>query len=158
MSSRRGRAENNIPMPLWTFRIFGHAVWANECPHHFPTYMNNIFNKQLRKFILVFLDDFLIYNKTWDDHEAFGYNFEDYVGAVSLCQNVKMRVWVDKDFLFRTHNEHKGSIGSLGKDSDNIGLAHTPKTLTELRGFLGNCSYYQRFVKGFSQLSAPVHL
>jgi hypothetical protein len=31
----------------------------------------------------------------------------------------------------------------------------TPKTLTELKGFLGICSYYRRFVKGFSQLCAP---
>jgi hypothetical protein len=32
----------------------------------------------------------------------------------------------------------------------------TPKNLTELRGFFGLCSYYQRFVKGFSQLGAPL--
>jgi hypothetical protein len=32
----------------------------------------------------------------------------------------------------------------------------TPKTLTELKGFFGICSYYRRFVKGFSQLCAPL--
>jgi hypothetical protein len=32
----------------------------------------------------------------------------------------------------------------------------TPKTLTELRGFLGMCTYYRKFVKGFSQLCAPL--
>jgi hypothetical protein len=32
----------------------------------------------------------------------------------------------------------------------------TPKTLTELRGFLGLCTYYRKFVKGFSQLCAPL--
>jgi hypothetical protein len=32
----------------------------------------------------------------------------------------------------------------------------TPKTLTELRGFLGICTYYRKFVKGFSQLCAPL--
>jgi hypothetical protein len=32
----------------------------------------------------------------------------------------------------------------------------TPKTLTELRGFLGICRYYRKFVKGFSQLCAPL--
>ena len=32
----------------------------------------------------------------------------------------------------------------------------TPKTLTELKGFLGKCCYYKRFVKGFSQLCAPL--
>jgi hypothetical protein len=32
----------------------------------------------------------------------------------------------------------------------------TPKTLTELRGFLGMCTYYRKFFKGFSQLSASL--
>jgi hypothetical protein len=32
----------------------------------------------------------------------------------------------------------------------------TPKTLTELKGFLGICFYYRRFVKGFSQLCTPL--
>ena len=32
----------------------------------------------------------------------------------------------------------------------------TPKTLTELRVFLGMCTYYRKFVKGFSQLCAPL--
>ena len=32
----------------------------------------------------------------------------------------------------------------------------TPKTVTELKGFLGLCTYYRRYVKGFSQFSAPL--
>jgi hypothetical protein len=34
----------------------------------FHSCMNHIFNKQLRKFSLLFLDDLLIYNKTWEEH------------------------------------------------------------------------------------------
>jgi hypothetical protein len=30
--------------------------------------MNHIFNKQLRKFLLVFFDDLLFYNRTWEEH------------------------------------------------------------------------------------------
>ena len=30
--------------------------------------MNNVFHSQLRRFLLVFFDDILIYSKTWDDH------------------------------------------------------------------------------------------
>ena len=32
----------------------------------------------------------------------------------------------------------------------------TPKNVTELKGFLGLCTYYRRFTKGFSQLAAPL--
>ena len=31
-----------------------------------------------------------------------------------------------------------------------------PKSLTELRGFIGICTYYRKFVKGFSQLTSPL--
>ena len=34
----------------------------------FQSYMNHVFNKQLRKYLLVFFDDLLIYNRTWKEH------------------------------------------------------------------------------------------
>jgi hypothetical protein len=37
-------------------------------PATFQSCMNHIFNKQLRKFLLVFFDDLLIYNRTWKEH------------------------------------------------------------------------------------------
>jgi hypothetical protein len=39
-----------------------------NAPTTFQSCMNHVFNKQLRKFLLVFFDDLLIYIKTWEDH------------------------------------------------------------------------------------------
>jgi hypothetical protein len=37
-------------------------------PTAFQSCMNHVFNKQLRKYLLVIFDDLLIYNKTWEEH------------------------------------------------------------------------------------------
>jgi hypothetical protein len=39
-----------------------------NAPTTFQSCMNHVFNKQLRKHLLVFFDDLLIYNKTWEEH------------------------------------------------------------------------------------------
>jgi hypothetical protein len=41
-----------------------------NAPTTFHSCMNHIFNKQLRKFLLVFFDDIMIYNRTWEEHLA----------------------------------------------------------------------------------------
>ena len=48
----------------WVLLPFGLCI----APATFQSLMNDIFRSYLRKFILVFFDDILVYNKTWNDH------------------------------------------------------------------------------------------
>jgi hypothetical protein len=97
---------------------------------------------------LVFLDDILIYNRTWDEHLA---HLEENLGimqAQSLYAKESKCEFGMRELLYLGHiiSEQEKIMAILDWP--------TPKNLTELKGFFGLCSYYRRFVRGFSQLGA----
>jgi hypothetical protein len=120
----------------------------------FQSCMNHLFNKQLRKFILVFFDDLLIYSKTWEDH------FKHVDQILSIMEEQSLYAKESKcefgmiEVLYLGHIIGEKGVQVHQEKIQAILHWPTPKTLTKLKGFLGICSYYRRFVKGFSQLCA----
>lgn len=109
--------------------------------------MNHIFNKQLRKFLLVFFDDILIYSKTWEEHLR---HIDEILGIM------------ESQFLYAKASKCEFGMTEilyLGHMISAKGVAFLDwppsQNLSDLRGFFGLCSYYRRFVKGFSQLGSP---
>jgi len=67
-----------------------------------------------------------------------------------------VRVWADRDALLGAH--HIGTDGVKVHEEKIWAIWDwpEPRDVTTLRGFLGICTYYRKFVKGFSQLAAPL--
>jgi hypothetical protein len=125
-----------------------------NAPATFQSCMNHIFRDQLRKSVLVFFDDILIYSRSWKEHmrhldevlsimEAhslyakeskckFGMTELLYLGQIISAQGVQV------------HQERIRAILDW----------RTPKNVIELRSFFRLGSYYSQFVRGFSQLGA----
>jgi hypothetical protein len=119
----------------------------NNAPSTFQSLMNSIFKPFLRKFVLVFFDDTLIYNKSSEEHVQ-------HVDIVLQLLEEQQIYANPSNFSFGVQEvEYLGHIVSHegGKVDPNKIKSMTkwtiPKALKKLRGFLGLASYYHKFVK-----------
>ncbi|XP_057812846.2 uncharacterized protein LOC131026858 [Cryptomeria japonica] len=127
-----------------------------NAPATFQSCMNRIFNKQLRKLVLVFFDDILIYNHTWEDHIRHLEEVLSIMESQSLFAKLSKYEFGLIEILYLGHVT---SADGVKEDEEKIRAIRdwpSPQNITELRGFLGLCAYYRRFVRGFPQLAAPL--
>nr|GEY72308.1 putative reverse transcriptase domain-containing protein [Tanacetum cinerariifolium] len=95
--------------------------------------MNRVCKPYLDKFVIVFIDDILIYMKNEQEHE----------------EHLKLILELLKREQFQGIHVDPAKIDSI-KDWAS------PKTATEIRQFLGLAGYYRRFIEGFSKIARPM--
>jgi hypothetical protein len=127
-----------------------------NAPSTFQSLMNDIFRPYLRKFVLIFFDDILIYSLTLDDHLC-------HLRTVfSLLQKHSLFVKKSKCSFASSAVEYLGHIVSkdgVAADPSKIQAMvewPIPKTIKALRGFLGLTGYYRNFVRDYGTISAPL--
>ena len=125
-------------------------------PATFQSCMNRIFNKQLRKYLLVFFDDLLIYSRTWEEHLKHLNEVLSIMEEQSLFAKQSKCEFGMMEKLYSGHVVNQYGVQVHQERIQAILDWPPPKSLTDLRGFFGLCCYYNIFVKGFSQLSAPL--
>ena len=118
--------------------------------------MNEVFRPYLDKSVVVYLDDILIYSRTWEDHLRHISEVLDRLRAhqlyakISKCEFGKARV----DFLGHVVSE-KG-VGVDAKKIEAIQTWPPPQNVHDLRAFLGLANYYRRFVANYSKMTLPL--
>ena len=126
-----------------------------NAPSTFQGLMNSIFKPFLRKFVLVFFDDILIYNKSWKDH------VEHVDKALQLLEEKQLYAKISKCFFGVQEVEYLGHIVSHGVKVDPSKIKaikewKIPTSIKHLRGFLGLTRYYCKFVKNYGRIEAPL--
>ena len=127
-----------------------------NAPSTFQSLMNNIFQPYLRKFILVFFDDILIYSRSFSDH------IHHLSIALQVLRENLLYAKSNKCFFGHSSIEYLGHVISSGgvyTDPQKVAAVRdwpTPITLKQLRGFLGLTGYYRRFVKDYGKIAKPL--
>jgi hypothetical protein len=122
----------------------------------FMCLMNNVLNKFLEKFVLVFIDDILIYSKNREEHE------EHLRLVLQVLREHHLYAKFSKCDLFQKQVHYLGHVISkegVALDPDKIRSIMewpTPKDVSDIRSFMGLAGYYRRFIKGFSKIGYPI--
>lgn len=125
-----------------------------DAPATFQTLMNLIFSDIIADFVVIFLDDLLVYNDSYEDH----LNHMQIV-LLRLMKN-ELYVGKSKCEIITPRTEFLGlPLGvdciSVGEDRKKIVRKWPrPQNLTKLRGFIGFLQYFRRFIQRFSQIPA----
>ena len=127
-----------------------------NAPTNFMCMMNNIFSKYMDKFVLVFIDNILVYSKNKEKHEEY------------LC--IVLRVLREHHLYakFSKCDFYKPQIQYLGHIISEVGIVvdpekirsikdwPTPTGVTDIMSFLVLVRYYRNFIENFSRIACPM--
>ncbi|TYK14439.1 uncharacterized protein E5676_scaffold186G00980 [Cucumis melo var. makuwa] len=122
----------------------------------FQSLMNQVFKPFLRRCVLVFSYDILVYSNDISEHEK-------HLGMVfallrdnQLYANQKKCVFAHSKIQYLGHHISKKGVEADEEKIKSMVSWPRPSDVSELRGFLGLTGYYRRFVKGYSDIATPL--
>jgi hypothetical protein len=128
----------------------------SNAPATFQSLMNDILQQYIRKFVLVFFDDILIYSSSWVEHLQ-------YVKLVFEQMRLhRLSIKKSKCIFGGTSVTYLGHVISANGVAMDPGKVEavlawpTPKTLRALRGFLGLTGYYRKFICQYGDVARPL--
>ncbi len=128
----------------------------SNSPSVFQAFINDVFRDMLNQWVIVYIDDILIYSETYEEH-------------VRHVRTVLKRLMQHQLYAKAEKCEfHQETISFLGYVISSGGVAMDeqkvravvnwpqPTTLKELQRFLGFANFYRRFIRNFSTIAAPM--
>ncbi|CAO2169428.1 unnamed protein product [Urochloa humidicola] len=136
------------------FRVM--AFGLTGAPGTFQEAMNTTLAPYLRKFVLVFFDDILIYSASYEDHLL----HIKLVFELLLKDHWKIKLskcaFAQRQINYLGHTISEKGVGTDPAKVAAISQWPIPSSAKELRSFLGLAGYYRKFVRGFGLLSKPL--
>jgi hypothetical protein len=125
-------------------------------PAYFMYLMNSVFMTELDKFVVVFIDDILIYSKNEEEHaEHLRIILQRLRGHKLYAKFSKCEVRLDS-VKFLGHTISKEVISVDPSKVQEVMDWKPPKTVHQIHSFLGLAGYYCRFIPDFSRIAKPM--
>ena len=151
----------DIPKTAFTYKygLYEYTVMSfglTNAPAFFMHLMNMVFMDYLDVFVVIFIDDILIFSKSEAEHEVHlklvlqRLREHQLYGKFSKCE-----FWIE-EVPFLGHIISKGGIAVDPSKVKDVLEWETPQTVKEVRSFLGLVGYYRRFIENFSKIVKPL--
>ncbi|GFU09780.1 retrovirus-related Pol polyprotein from transposon 17.6 [Trichonephila clavipes] len=140
---------------LWQFKVmpFGFC----NAPATFERLMETVLKGLTFEACLIYLDDVIIVGRTFEEH------LQNIRKVLSKLRDTNLKLNPSKCKFFQKEVNYLGHIFSaegVRTDPEKVSAVKNwkrPENLRELRSFLGLCTYYRKFVKGFSNIARPLY-
>ncbi|WVZ82821.1 hypothetical protein U9M48_030037 [Paspalum notatum var. saurae] len=127
-----------------------------NAPAFFMYMMNSVFMNELDKFVVVFIDDILIYSENEKEH---GEHLRIVLARLRehklYAKFSKCAFWL-KEVGFLGHVLSEKGVAVDPSKVEAVLNWKQPESVTEIRSFLGLASYDRRFIKDFSKIAKPM--
>ena len=111
---------------------------------------------ELDKFAIAYLDDILIYSATLEEHIVHIQQVFDRLRQHALKLKLKKCHFLQSETNYLGFVVNENGIKPDPKKVEAIQSITVPTSVREVRGFIGRCSYYRRFIPNFSEIAEPI--
>ncbi|GBG63208.1 hypothetical protein CBR_g36976 [Chara braunii] len=139
---------------LYEFTVMPFGL--TNAPTTFQSLMDKVFRHQINQFVVVYLDDILIFGKSMEEHMRHLEEVMQILKDTQLHLNLEKSEFGRDNVIYLGHRLFAAGLEPEATKVEVIQKWPKPANAHELRSFLGLASYYRKFVPKFSIIARPL--
>ena len=146
----------NTPFGQYQFRVMGFGL--TNAPATFMSLMNEVMRPFLRKCVVVFLDDILVFSSSWQEHLDHLESVLSALEEAELFCNGSKRLFAVQRVKFLGHIITAETVAPDPEKLIAVTKWPVRRSVKEVRQFLSFTNFFRRFIQGYSSMSRPLEL